>query len=144
MASKKNFQNKKPEMQIQAEAVEAFMGNSPTPAPADKQEEQAPSVMPVKKEPMEAEEQAAYPVSRPEEQKASFPFSPAPFSRKAKVNKENKRSKRLQLLITEEEYNYLSAAAWLNRRSVNDYMNMLIEEDMKKNPDAVFAFKGGK
>ena len=130
MASKKNFLGKKPEIQVEADAVEAFMNK----APAHEK----------KAIPEKIQEKPAEDPAEQEEVKASAPVSPTPFSRKAKVNKDNKRSRRLQLLITEEEANYLAAISWENRRSVNDYMNWLIEQDMKKNPDTAKAFKGGK
>lgn len=135
--AKKDFSNKKPEIQVQATAVEKFIDNFPAPDPDPE---------PVKMEAVESEKANAAltgPADQ-EEPSHSNTLIPAPYSRKAKVNRENKRDKRLQLLITEDEYNYLTAVAWLNRRSVNDYMNMLIQKDMEKNPDAKYTFKGDK
>lgn len=138
--AKKNFIGKKPEIQIQAEAVEAFLDNSPLG-----NEPLAPEAF--ASDPAEKEESLVIASSSvdPKEANKNSPSLPSLGSaRKARANKENRRDKRLQLLITLEEYDYLNFIAWKNKRSVNDYMNSLIEKDMIENAEAYKANKGDK
>lgn len=40
------------------------------------------------------------------------------------------RSKRIQLVVTPNLYRNLKEAAWINRQSVNEYINQLIIKDV--------------
>ena len=56
----------------------------------------------------------------------------------------------LKTRVTEEQKTYINEMAWRNRTSVTAYMQMLISEDMQKNPnwreslDALNTVTGGK
>ena len=105
MATKKDFKGKKPEQAVEANAVEAFLDNAPQPV---KEETQAVTL------PAEQEERETYkPVSR----------------RKPDLVIDQRRNKGIHFLTTVTLYEYLKQVSWENKQSVNDYINMLIEND---------------
>ena len=106
MASKKDFRGKKPENAIEANAVEAFLGNAP-------QEEEQP--VKAKKSP-----------ALPAEEKTTYKPTP---KRKPDLVIDQRRNKGIHFLTTVTLYEYLKQVAWENKQSVNDYINMLIEKD---------------
>lgn len=50
---------------------------------------------------------------------------------------------RLNLILPIEIKEYLKEAAWRNRKSVTQYLVMLIEADMGSNPHIVASLKEG-
>ena len=111
MASKKDFKGKKPANAIEAAAVEAFLETT-----VQNTAEQQP----------EPEQTVNNPV----------PLSPVSSPASARIRKAEKREIRLQVLLTPRARHYLDTMAWIKRTSVNDYVNYLIEQDIKNNKNA--------
>ena len=109
MASKKDFRGKKPENAIEANAVEAFLDNAPQG----------------EKQPLQADNSPTLPAA-PAEEKATYKPTPR---RKPDLVIDQRRGKGIHLLTTITLYEYLKQVAWENKQSVNDYINMLIEND---------------
>lgn len=107
MASKKDFRGKKPENAIEANAVEAFLDKAPQAEEQPLQAEETPTL------PADLAEKTYKPVSK----------------RKPDMVLDQRRNKRVQLLTTQYLFDYITNAAWKDKRSVNDYINMLIEKD---------------
>lgn len=108
MASKKDFRGKKPANAIEANAVEAFLDSAP----------QGKAEQPVK------EKKA--PTLPAEEEKTTYKPTP---KRKPDLVIDQRRNKGIHFLTTVTLFEYLKQVAWENKQSVNDYINMLIEND---------------
>lgn len=106
MASK-DFRGKKPETAIEANAVEAFLENAAHEEKQPVKVDKSPTL------PADPAEKTYKPISK----------------RKPDTIVDQRRNKRVQLLTTQYLFDYITDAAWKDRRSVNDYINMLIEKD---------------